>query len=144
MIEFGERIEGLSYINRPGAYAIIRDGSNAIALVRTQQGYLLPGGGVEAHEDCKIALQREILEELGYQSTIKEKICSAVQYLYSESERTYFKKIGQFFNVSLAEKVSEPIEMDHALVWCSPEESLHMLAQEFQAWAVRQAFKTAP
>ena len=141
MIEFGKRIKGVSYVKRPGAYAIIRDGSNAIALVRTQQGYLLPGGGVEPQEDFEIALQREIMEELGYQSTIEENVCSAVQYLYSESERAYFKKVGHFFKVKLTEKVSEPIEMDHELVWCSFEESLHMLAQEFQAWAVRQAFQ---
>jgi 8-oxo-dGTP diphosphatase len=144
VIEFGKRIKGVSYINRPGAYAIIRDGSNAIALVRTQQGYLLPGGGVEPNEDIEIALKREIMEELGYQSTIEEKVCSAVQYLYSETERAYFKKIGHFFKMSLAEKVSEPIEMDHELVWCSSDESLKKLAQEFQAWAVRQAFKMAP
>jgi 8-oxo-dGTP diphosphatase len=141
VIEFGKRIKGVSYINRPGAYAIIRDGSNAIALVRTQQGYLLPGGGVEPNEDIEIALKREIMEELGYQSTIEEKVCSAVQYLYSESEHAYFKKIGHFFKMSLAQKVSEPIELDHELVWCSFEESLQMLAQKFQAWAVGQAFK---
>jgi 8-oxo-dGTP diphosphatase len=141
VIEFGKRIKGVSYINRPGAYAIIRDGSNAIALVRTQQGYLLPGGGVEPHEDFEIALQREIIEELGYQSRIVEKLCTAVQYLYSESEHAYFKKVGHFFKATLAEKVSEPTEMDHELVWCSLDESLKKLAQEFQAWAVRQAFK---
>jgi 8-oxo-dGTP diphosphatase len=144
VIEFGERIQGVSYIDRPGAYALIQKGANAIVLVKTQQGYLLPGGGVEPNEDFEIALQREIMEELGYQSTIEEKVCSAVQYLYSESERAYFKKIGHFFKVSLAEKVSEPVEMDHELVWCSPDESLKKLAQEFQAWAVRQAFKMAP
>lgn len=144
MIEFGERIQGVSYIDRPGAYALIQHGANAIALVKTHQGYLLPGGGVEPNEDIKVALQREIMEELGYQSTIEEKVCSAVQYLYSDSDRGYFKKMGHFFKVSLAEKVSEPIETDHELVWCSPEESLQMLAQEFQAWAVRQAFKMAP
>jgi 8-oxo-dGTP diphosphatase len=144
VIEFGERIQGVSYIDRPGAYALIQNGANAIVLVKTQQGYLLPGGGVEPHEDFEIALQREIMEELGYQSTIEEKVCSAVQYLYSESERAYFKKIGHFFKVSLAERVSEPTEIDHELVWCSSDESLEKLAQEFQAWAVRQAFKMTP
>ena len=144
MIEFGTRIKGVSYIDRPGAYAIIQDRSNAIALVKTQQGYLLPGGGVEPNEDFESALQREIMEELGYQSRIAEKVCTAVQYLYSESEREYFRKVGHFFVATLAEKVSEPIEMDHELVWCSPAESLKKLAQEFQVWAVRQAFKMVP
>jgi len=144
VIEFGERVRGVSYIDRPGAYAIIQDGSNAIALVKTQQGYLLPGGGVEPNEDFAGALQREIVEELGYQSRIGEKLCAAVQYLYSEVERGYLKKEGHFFRATLTEKVCDPTETDHELVWCSPEESLRKLAQEFQAWALRQACKMDP
>ena len=141
VIEFGKRIPGVSYIGRPGAYAIIEDGSNAIALVRTQQGYLLPGGGVEPNERFEAALQREIVEELGYQSRIGEELCAAVQYLYSEAEHEYFKKYGHFFRATLMKRVCEPTELDHELVWCSPHESLTKLAQEFQAWAVRQALK---
>lgn len=144
MIEFGEQIRGISYVSRPGAYAIIQDGSNAIALVRTQQGYLLPGGGVEPNEDLEDALRRELVEELGYQSRIGEKLCAAVQYLYSEAEHGYFKKVGHFYRATLTEKVCEPTETEHELVWCSPDESLTKLAQEFQAWAVRQACRMAP
>ena len=144
MIEFGEQIRGVYYIDRPGAYAIIQDGANAIALVGTQQGYLLPGGGVEPNEGLEAALQREIVEELGYRSSIGEKICHAVQYLYSEAEHDYFRKVGHFFRATLTEKVCEPTEMNHELVWCSPDEALRKLAQEFQAWAIRQAFKMAP
>jgi 8-oxo-dGTP diphosphatase len=141
VIEFGARIPGVSYIHRPGAYAIIQDGSKAIALVRTRQGYLLPGGGVEPNEEFEVALQREILEELGYQSRIGERLCAAVQYLYSEAEHEYFKKVGHFYRATLAGQICEPTEVDHALVWCSLDESLAILAQEFQAWAIRQAFK---
>ena len=144
MIEFGNQLKGISYISRSGAYAIIQDKSNAIALVKTRQGYLLPGGGVEHGEDFESALRREIMEEIGYQSRIVEEICTAVQYLYSESEREYFRKVGHFFRATLEERVSEPIEADHELVWFSADESLNRLAQEFQAWAVRQAFKIEP
>jgi 8-oxo-dGTP diphosphatase len=138
VIEFGERIKGISYIPRPGAYAIIQDGSNAIALVRTPQGYLLPGGGVEPTEDFEVALQREIMEELGYESRIEEKLCTAIQYLHSEAEHEYFKKEGHFFRARLTARVCEPTEKDHELVWCSRDASIMTLAQEFQAWAVRQ------
>lgn len=144
MIEFGERIKGISYIDRPGAYAIIQDGSNAIALVRTPQGYLLPGGGVERNEDFEVALQREIIEELGHESRIEEKICTAIQYLYSEAEHEYFKKVGHFFRARLMERICEPTEKDHELVWCPCDASIMTLDQEFQAWAVRQAFKITP
>ena len=112
VLEFGTRIANVSYVDRPGAYAIIRDGSNAIALVRTPQGFLLPGGGVNRHEEITNALRREIVEELGYRSRIDNKPCAAVQYLYSEVEHEYFKKVGHFFSATLTEKVGEPIETD--------------------------------
>jgi 8-oxo-dGTP diphosphatase len=143
VLEFGTRIPGVCYVDRPGAYAIIHDESNAIALVGTPQGFLLPGGGVEPHEHIEEALQREIVEELGYRSTIGEKLCTAVQYLYSEVDHGYFKKIGHFFRATLTVRVSDPTEMDHELVWCPPDEAVTMLAQEFQAWAVRQACRMA-
>jgi 8-oxo-dGTP diphosphatase len=144
VIEFGERIKGFSYIDRPGAYAIIQDESNAIALVRTPQGYLLPGGGVEPNEDFEVTLQREIMEELGHESRIEEKICTAIQYFYSEAEHEYFKKVGHFFRARLMERICEPTEKDHEVVWCSCDASIMTLAQEFQAWAVRRAFKIMP
>ncbi len=144
MLEFGTRLAGVSYVDRPGAYAVIRDGSNAIALVRTQLGFLLPGGGVHQHEAIEEALQREIVEELGYRSRIGNKLCAAVQYLYSEAEHEYFKKVGHFFSATLTVKVGEPIETDHELVWCSPDDAVTKLAQEFQAWAIRQACRLVP
>jgi len=66
-----------------------------------------------------------------------------VQYLYSEAEHQYFRKAGHFFKATLMERVCEPIEMDHELVWCSPDEALTKIAQEFQEWAIRQACKMA-
>jgi 8-oxo-dGTP diphosphatase len=144
VIEFGERIKGISYTDRPGAYAIIQDESNAIALVRTPQGYLLPGGGVEPTEGFEAALRREIMEELGHESRIEEELCTAIQYLYSEAEHEYFRKAGHFFRARLMERICEPTEKDHELVWCSRNVTITMLAQEFQAWAVRQAFKITP
>jgi 8-oxo-dGTP diphosphatase len=144
VLEFGTRIPGVSYVDRPGAYAIIRAGSNAIALVRTPQGFLLPGGGVQLHEPFDEALQRELMEEIGYRSRIGKKLCAAVQYLYSEVDHGYFKKVGHFFAATLTARVGEPTELDHELVWCPPDEAVTKLAQEFQAWAIRYACGMAP
>jgi 8-oxo-dGTP diphosphatase len=143
MIEFGTRIEGVCYIERPSAYAIIRDASNAIALVKTRKGYFLPGGGVDPGEDLACGLRREIIEELGYQTRILDKLGAAVQHLYDVEERVYYRKVGHFFRANLTQRVADPIEKDHELTWCSPRESVMTLAQEFQAWAIRQAFHIA-
>jgi 8-oxo-dGTP diphosphatase len=144
MLEFGNRLEGVSYVERLGAYAIIQNGqnaSNAIAVMRTRKGYLLPGGGVDPGEDLESGLRREILEELGCESEILAELCAAAQFIYDEEERVYYRKVGHFFAATMGEKVAEPIEKDHELVWCAPDECTKNLAQEFQAWAVRQAFK---
>jgi len=49
---------------RPSAYSIvIRD--NAILLVKENDKYHLPGGGIDIGEDPKIAAMREVKEETG-------------------------------------------------------------------------------
>ena len=141
MPEFGNRLDGVSYVDRPGAYAIIQDASRAVALVKTRKGYLLPGGGVDPGEDLVSGLRREILEELGYDSRILDKLSTAAQFIYDEDERVHYRKVGHFFSATLGEKVADPIETDHELVWCAPSECVQILAQEFQSWAIRQALK---
>jgi 8-oxo-dGTP diphosphatase len=143
MIEFGNRIDSVSYIDRPGAYAIVKDGANRIALVRTPKGYFLPGGGVDPNETVEQALRRELIEEIGYESKIEAKLGIAAQYLHAKDQNIYFRKVGHFFVVRLTDKVSTS-DNSHELVWCPLDESLEKLAQEFQAWGVRQAFIATP
>jgi 8-oxo-dGTP diphosphatase len=137
MLEFGTPIAGVSYVERPGAYAIIKNDSAAIAVVKTEKGYFLPGGGVDSGEEIESALKREIVEEIGYASEIGEKIGTAAQYLMAASEKKHYKKIGHFYLATLGAKISDITE--HELVWLSPEESFKMLFRQYQAWAVREA-----
>ena len=143
MLEFGNRLAAICYVDRPGAYAVIQDHSQAVALVKTNKGYFLPGGGVEPEEDFETALQREILEETGYAVKVREKFATAAQYLHAKSDGACFRKVGHFFLASLTEKVSEPTETDHELLWCSAGEGIRKLAHDFQKWAVREALNKA-
>jgi len=140
MIEFGHRIEGIEYVNRACAYGIIANGHGEIAVVRTRKGYLLPGGGIEAGESFEAGLRREILEELGCESTIFEQFCAAAQFSHDPDDGIYYKKLGHFFRATLGEKIVRVIEPDHELFWFTPSECPARLAQEFQSWAIRQAF----
>jgi hypothetical protein len=50
MKEFGNKLDGIDYIVRPGAYAVIEGNDKRIALIETGNGYFLPGGGIDAGE----------------------------------------------------------------------------------------------
>jgi 8-oxo-dGTP diphosphatase len=141
MFEFGNRVEGVAYVERPCAYAIIQNASSAIAVVRTRKGCLLPGGGVEPGETLESGLRREILEELGCELEIFAELCAAAQFIYDTEEDVYWHKVGHFFSATLGEKIADSIEKDHELLWYAPDACVKTLAQEFQAWAIRQAFK---
>ena len=138
MLEFGERIENASYVERICVYAIVQNESGAIALTRTSKGYFLPGGGVDAGESLEMALQREICEEINYESIIGVKVGVAAQYLYADDEDTHFKKIGHFYRAVLNGKISPPHRTHHELVWCPDARAVELLTHEFQIWAVRR------
>lgn len=53
-IIFGEKVSGVEYVSRPGAYFIVFD-NEKVALIKTTKGYFLPGGGIdddEPHDEC--------------------------------------------------------------------------------------------
>lgn len=145
MLEFGKRVEGVSYIERVCAYAIIpavkeiSGTSNVVALVETRKGILLPGGGDEPGETLEAALHREIVEETGYDSTVADEFGAAVQYQYDEKKGVYFRKTGHFFRASFTKEIAEP-EKSHKLIWIAPQDAIKQLAWEFHAWALSQVF----
>ena len=134
--EFGERIKGQKYVSRPGAYALIRDSSGLVGVIRTQRGYFLPGGGIEAGETAEDALIRELREELGWTARILARIGEAVQYLVTEDEG-YLAVRGTFFRVCFLEKVTKG-EPNCELEWLSASQAIQRLARRSDAWTVEQ------
>jgi hypothetical protein len=67
--QFGERIAGNNYTYRPGAYAVVFDADQRVAVVKNKYGYyFLLAGGAEPSETMEETLHREVLEESGYDS----------------------------------------------------------------------------
>ena len=137
MIQFGQKENGVDYINRPGAYAVISE-KNKIALVKIEVGFFLPGGGVELGEDFEVSLKREILEEIGYDSVVLDKIGEACQFLYSPSKKMYLNKVEHFYITELAQYLNVQSEDGHKLVWVAKDEAVELLYEEAQRWAVKQ------
>lgn len=143
--QFGERIAGNIYTYRPGAYAVVFDAAQRVAVVKNKFGYhFLLGGGAEPSETMEETLHREVLEECGYDIQIHRKLGEATECFWSEIDQRYFEVHGHFYAASFGQRVREPVDDDHVLVWLTAEEAVKQLCRQSQAWAVRQAFDSKP
>jgi 8-oxo-dGTP diphosphatase len=67
---------------RNAARAVVLNDAGNVALLKanTYNYHKLPGGGVEADEDTELALERELLEEIGCKAEIAAEIGEIVEY----------------------------------------------------------------
>ncbi len=136
--QFGERPRSTSIHDRPGAYAVIRDGHGRVAVVCGRSGYHLPGGGLEGNESAVDALRREGLEEIGFELSVGDHIGNAKQYARSRSGRCY-NKICAYFRAWIRPDVPPAPGAEHDVVWLAPGEAVEALDHDSHAWAVRRA-----
>jgi ADP-ribose pyrophosphatase YjhB (NUDIX family) len=87
---------------RHAARAVVLNAAGEVALLKaTAHNYhKLPGGGVEEGEDMKLALQRELLEEIGCRASITSEIGEIIEY----RDKWNMKQISHCY---LAEQVGE-------------------------------------
>lgn len=137
---FGEKIHDVKYIDRIAVYGIVINNEGNVATIKTPTGYFLPGGGIETGETHKECLEREFIEEAGYEISIEKYIGKASLYHISKTNQ-HIRGIGYFFIINLKCKTSSKVEEKHELVWSEPEECIKCLFLEHQAWAVLQALE---
>lgn len=117
---------------------IVLNDNNEIALIKIRGNdifgdrdhYELPGGGVEPFEDRHQALQREILEELGYHVSI-EAYLGLIVNRYNllrviTAHHFFVAKINEKGHSSLTDLESQLFE---SIEWRKPEEWLEILSR---------------
>lgn len=139
---FGEKLDGLDYQKRQGVYAIIFNSvKNMVVTVQTARGhYFLPGGGIEANEKNEDCLEREMLEETGYEISIGSFIGKAMKYFQSTKNEPILSE-GYFYLAELLNKTHYPVEDDHFLKWISTENVEEFLIHEHHIWAIKEGLK---
>ena len=139
MIQFGEKVEEAHCILRPGAYAVIMDDNEQIAIVEDNGRFHLPGGGIHENENIDEALAREVLEETGLVFASKKYIGNANQYCYSPGNKKYYNKLCQYFLIGQFNEDPSIKNPEHKVAWMSPDDAQNRLEHESHIWAIRQA-----
>ena len=95
------------YSERHAARAIVLDDEGRVALLRVNKYsyHKLPGGGVEADEDMRQALKRELREEIGCEAEVMAEVGEIIEYRDQWSLR-------QTSDCYLARKVGEQVSPD--------------------------------
>ncbi|MEG0294530.1 NUDIX hydrolase [Enterococcus sp.] len=137
---FGVKEAGIQYKARYGVYVVIADTmKEKIILVQAPNGaYFLPGGEIESGETHLETIDREMLEELGFEVEVTTYFGEAVEYFYSRHRDTNYEHPGYFYRVTQWDQVAEPTEKTNNLVWVTPQAALELLKRGSHRWAVEQ------
>lgn len=135
---FGEKKEGVAYVNRYGVYAVIPDEKKEkIILVQAPNGaWFLPGGEIEKGEDQLTALSRELIEELGFTAQIGRYYGQADEYFYSRHRDTHFYNPAYIYEVVAFEESQKPLEDFNNLAWFPVDEALNKLKRGSHKWGI--------
>ena len=133
---FDRKKPGISYGKRTGIYIIAFDNNGRIPMAKTTRGYFLLGGGLElgeSHIDC---VKRECMEEAGVNVRVGDLICRSERYHYAVRFKRHMHSISYFYFGEILDKVAEPTETNHELVWLSAGDCYEKLFLAHQRWAV--------
>lgn len=139
---FGEKLNGHNYEIRKGIYAVIFNSTmTRVLTVQTTRGdYFLPGGGIEDHENHSQCLEREILEETGYNVVIGSFVGNAKCFFLSTKKEPILND-GYFYFAQLLNKIQDPIDDDHFIKWIETGKARDLLLHAHQYWAIKEGLK---
>lgn len=137
---FGTKEENVPYVNRYGVYAIIPSpDKQQIILVQAPNGaWFLPGGEIEAGEDRLTALERELIEELGFTAEIGTYYGQADEYFYSRHRDTHYYNPAYIYEVTRFSQTQNPLEDFNNLAWFPVDEAISKLKRGSHKWGIEQ------
>ena len=134
----GSKEENVEYRKRPGAYAIIiNKNDDKVGIVTDGADYFYLGGGIEKGETKIEALQRELIEESGYSIKNIKEFKEVGSHIFDEDKR-YLEVIASVYIAEFDEKVAEPIEKDHTVLWVKPKEYVYKMFREWQRYIMER------
>lgn len=135
---FGLKKDNVQYQNRYGVYAVIPNQiGDQIILVQAPNGaWFLPGGEIEGSENHLQALERELIEELGFEATIGDYFGQADEYFYSSHRDTHFYNPAYIYEVTAYQEIGKPLEDFNNLAWFPIQEAKDKLKRGSHQWGI--------
>lgn len=108
-----------------------------IGIVTDGVDYFYLGGGIEKGETKLEALKREMIEEAGCSLKNIKEFEEIGSYIFAEN-KGYLEVIASVYIAEFDEKVAEPIERDHTVLWVKPEEYANKMYREWQKYILER------
>lgn len=138
--QFGERLAGRAYGERPAAFGILeRDGQVAVVRIEKPDGAAwidLPGGGVDPGETPEEGVVREYGEEAGLKVAVSAPFARADQFFVNTEGQAWNNRSDFYVLELVGEDPTLKVEDDHQLIWLAPLEAITSLRHDSHAWAV--------
>ncbi len=112
-----------------------------VAVVNTEGGRFLPGGGVEEGEDHEECLKREFQEETGFDVEIGRFVGKASEVGLTPRSRIHVELQGNFYLATVGAYIGGQVEMDHIVEWLPVDEALVRLKLGYQIYALSEGLK---
>jgi len=131
MRRFGEPVDPRRrYVERPGAYAVIRDGADLLVTEQADPGpeFQLPGGGLDPGEGMLAALHREVFEETGWRIAVERRLGAFQRYAFMPEYGLWARKVCHIYVARPVLRLGAPSDPGHRAVWMSLEAAVGMLA----------------
>jgi 8-oxo-dGTP diphosphatase len=128
---YGEPVVlGRHYANRPGAYAVIRDGDDVLVTEQEapRREFQLPGGGIDPGEGAVRALHRECLEEIGWRIAVERRLGAFQRFTFMPEYDLWARKVCHVYLARPVLRLGEPAEPGHRAIWMPIPTALGLLA----------------
>ena len=119
----------IRYRLRPGAYALICRGNEALLTLQTEPlpELQLPGGGIDRGEHILPALHREVAEETGWHIHVTRRLGAFRRFVFMPEYDLWAEKLCHVYLARPGLRRGPPTDPHHHVIWSDLDSAAQVL-----------------